>query len=106
MIKIYQIDYSVLDSGLNITNAAVFANKTGSVTLNNTGTTTYNITQILSNNTLITSLNTTLPLSLAPAEMTTISFTVPQSVIAGDTLIIKVATSIPGFFEQETVTVT
>jgi hypothetical protein len=103
LIKIYEIDYSILDSGLNITNAAVYTNKTGTLTLNNTGTTTYNITQILSNDTSCTAPS--LPLSLAPAGTIAINFTVPQSVISGNTLIMKVATSIPDFYAQTTVTV-
>lgn len=105
LVKIYEIDYTVLDSGLNITSATVYANKTGTLTLHNIGTTTYNITQIFSNDSLCTA--TSLPLSLAPEAITEVNFTLPaeQSINVGDTLIIKVKTSIPGFYAQINVTV-
>ncbi|MEM2144001.1 MAG: hypothetical protein QW279_01450, partial [Candidatus Jordarchaeaceae archaeon] len=105
LLKIYEIDYTVLDSGLNITNATVYANKTGTLTLKNTGTTTYNITQIFSNDSSCTA--TSLPLSLAPEETIEINFTLPetQSISVGDALIIKVKTSIPDFYVQRNVTV-
>jgi dolichyl-diphosphooligosaccharide--protein glycosyltransferase len=107
LIKIYQINYAVLNSGLNITSATVSSTtQNGTVTLNNTGTTTYDITQILSNNTDVTSPNATLPLSLAPAQTITISFTMPQIVYAGNITIIQADTSIPDFYAQTTVTVT
>jgi len=105
LVKIYEIDYSILDSGLNITSATVYANKTGTLTLKNIGTTTYNITKIFSNDSLCTGISPLLPLSLGPSETTTINFTVPQNVNANDTLIIKVATSIPDFYAQKTITV-
>jgi len=105
LIKIYEIDYTVLDSSLNITSASVYNNSTGVISLNNTGTTTYNITQILSNGTSCGNLNVSLPTSLAPGESITINFTVPQSVSVGDALIIKVATSIPDFYSEISITV-
>jgi asparagine N-glycosylation enzyme membrane subunit Stt3 len=105
VIKIYEIDYTVLDSGLSITSATVYSNKTGTLTLNNTGTTTYNIENILSNYSNCTILSPSLPLSLAPKSTITINFTVPQTVNVNDTLIIKVTTSIPDFYAQKTVIV-
>ncbi|MGQ9720374.1 MAG: STT3 domain-containing protein [Candidatus Jordarchaeum sp.] len=105
LVKIYEIDYSVLDSGLNIITVDVYSNRTGFISLNNTGITTYDIKLMSSNSSVITDLNVSLPISLAPNETLNIKFTVPQSVNVGGTLIIKVHTSIPDFYAQMNVTV-
>lgn len=105
LVKIYEIDYTILDSGLNITDLAVYNDSTGNLSLNNTGTTTYNITQILSNESVPTYLNVTLPVSLAPGESININFTVPQSVSVNDTLVINVDTSILDLYAQKLITV-
>ncbi len=105
LVKIYEIDYSILDSGLNVTDVAVYNDSTGVISLNNTGTTTYNIMEILSNDTACINLNVTLPISLAPGETVNISYIVPQAVNENDTLIIKVETSILDFIAQILVTV-
>jgi dolichyl-diphosphooligosaccharide--protein glycosyltransferase len=104
LVKIYEIDYSILDSKLNINSLKVYNDSTGVLNISNTGLTTYNITQILSNGTSCT-LNIPLPISLMPGETKEITFNVPQTVNEGDKLIIRIVTSIPDFYVEKIVTV-
>ncbi|MEM3650552.1 MAG: hypothetical protein QW831_07510, partial [Candidatus Jordarchaeaceae archaeon] len=105
LVKIYEIDYSILDSKLDINDLTVYNDSTGVLNISNTGLTKYNITQILSNGTSCTPVNITLPISLAPGETKEINFNVTQTVSVGDKLIIRIVTSIPDFYVEKIVTV-
>jgi len=96
LVKIYEIDYSILNATMEITNASVYTNGSGTVEIRNTGLTSFNVTAIYVNGTLC-NIST---ISVRPGETASIFFTSGQSFKSGEIVPLKIVTSIPDFTRE------
>jgi archaellum component FlaG (FlaF/FlaG flagellin family) len=117
LVKIYQIDYTALDTTINVTNAQVYSNGLGSATVTNTGQYSVN----LGNVTIASESNTGVPIDVSqainanqtstgyqtidPGQSNTIWFNASKPLYDGRGATISVDATTTGEFGQ-TITVT
>lgn len=101
LVKIYEIDYSILDANMNIT-ASVYTNGSGLVHVQNIGRVSFNVTAVYLNNTLCNIS----PVKVNPGEIIQVPFTSNLTFEIGVHVPLKIETSIPDFTREIIVEVT
>ncbi len=102
LVKIYEIDYSILDAGIGIASVSVNTTGDGSVEILNIGNVPFRVEGIFLNN---TSCNFS-SVSISPGEKVSIQFTSNLSLNSGVSVPLKIVTSIPDLEREFNVTVT
>ncbi|MEM3663051.1 MAG: STT3 domain-containing protein [Candidatus Jordarchaeales archaeon] len=96
LVKIYKIDYSILDANMDIVNASIYTNGSGTVEIRNTGLVPFNVTRLYVNGTSC-SISA---VSIGPGETATIPFNSGLSLESGKSVPLKIETSIPEFTRE------
>lgn len=97
LVKIYEINYSILDANMEVS-ASVYTTGNGTLEIRNTGLVSFNVTGVYLNGTSCSISPSSV--FVGPGETVTIDFTSGLTLKSGESVPLKIITSIPDFTRE------